>query len=159
MLFNRHKQEIPTADEALPGRPERPFALAPRHLVLDAPLVTDESNIPDGHQVALFGLGCFWGAEEVFWQMPGVWSTSVGYAGGTPGHTRDLFRRHHASALHCGRHPRRRLRDARIHLGILRHQFPAPRDTHLPSAQWRLHGRHFQQRPPGDDPSRAADGP
>ena len=83
MLFNRHKQEIPTADEALPGRPERPFALAPRHLVLDAPLVTDESNIPDGHQVALFGLGCFWGAEEVFWQMPGVWSTSVGYAGGT----------------------------------------------------------------------------
>ena len=83
MLFNRHKQEIPTADEALPGRPERPFALAARHLVLDAPLVTDESNIPDGHQVALFGLGCFWGAEEVFWQMPGVWSTSVGYAGGT----------------------------------------------------------------------------
>ncbi|HSE72010.1 MAG TPA: peptide-methionine (S)-S-oxide reductase MsrA [Nocardioidaceae bacterium] len=83
MLFNRHKQEIPTAEQALPGRPERPFALAERHLVLDTPLVTDASNIPEGYEVALFGLGCFWGAEEVFWQVPGVWSTSVGYAGGS----------------------------------------------------------------------------
>ena len=83
MLFQRHKTEIPGPDEALPGRAERPFALADRHAVLDAPLVTDESDIPEGFAVAVFGLGCFWGAEEVFWKTPGVWSTSVGYAGGT----------------------------------------------------------------------------
>ncbi len=86
MLFNRHKLEIPGPDEALPGRTERWFNLAERHLVLDAPLVTDESNIPAGYEVATFGLGCFWGAEEIFWQMPGVWSTSVGYAGGSTPH-------------------------------------------------------------------------
>jgi peptide-methionine (S)-S-oxide reductase len=88
MLFNRDKSTLVTADDALPGRPERPFALAERHLVLDAPLVTDE--VPEGFEVAIFGLGCFWGAEEVFWRIPGVWSTSVGYAGGhTPNPTYD----------------------------------------------------------------------
>ena len=86
MLFNRHKLEIPTPEQALAGRSSRPFRLAERHRVLDAPLVTDESNIPDGLEVALFGLGCFWGAEEIFWQVPGVWSTSVGYAGGSTPH-------------------------------------------------------------------------
>ena len=86
MLFNRHKLEIPTADQALPGRPTQPFALAERHRVLDAPLVTDDSNIPEGYEVAVFGLGCFWGAEELFWQIPGVWSTSAGYAGGSTEH-------------------------------------------------------------------------
>jgi peptide-methionine (S)-S-oxide reductase len=78
--FTRDKTTIPTADQALPGRTARPFALSERHLRLDAPLVTDE--VPDGFEVAIFGLGCFWGAEEIFWQVPGVWSTSVGYAGG-----------------------------------------------------------------------------
>jgi len=83
-MFQRTKSTLPAADEALPGRPERPFRLSERHLALDAPLVTDE--IPEGHEVAIFGLGCFWGAEEIFWQVPGVWSTSVGYAGGTTPH-------------------------------------------------------------------------
>jgi peptide-methionine (S)-S-oxide reductase len=81
MLFNKFKSQIVDAENALPGRPERPFGLTERHRALDAPLVTDE--VPEGYEVALFGLGCFWGAEEVFWQIPGVWSTSVGYAGGT----------------------------------------------------------------------------
>jgi peptide-methionine (S)-S-oxide reductase len=84
MLFNKFKSQIVDPENALPGRPERPFGLAERHRALDAPLVTDE--VPDGYEVALFGLGCFWGAEEVFWQIPGVWSTSVGYAGGTTPH-------------------------------------------------------------------------
>jgi peptide-methionine (S)-S-oxide reductase len=57
-------------------------------VVLKTPVVTDD--VPDGHEVAVFGLGCFWGAEEIFWQVPGVWSTSVGYAGGhTPHPTYD----------------------------------------------------------------------
>jgi peptide-methionine (S)-S-oxide reductase len=81
MLFNKFKTQVVDAEHALAGRPQRPFGLAERHRVLDAPVVTDE--VPDGYQVALFGLGCFWGAEEIFWQIPGVWSTSVGYAGGT----------------------------------------------------------------------------
>src|SRR5215213_6408344 len=84
MLFNKFKTQIIDADNALPGRPERPFRLAERHRVLDAPLVTDQ--VPEGYEVALFGLGCFWGAEEIFWQVPGVWSTSVGYAGGSTPH-------------------------------------------------------------------------
>jgi peptide-methionine (S)-S-oxide reductase len=80
-VFNRHKSEIVTPERALAGRTVRPFGLAEKHKVLDAPLVTDV--VPDGYEVAVFGLGCFWGAEEIFWRMPGVWSTSVGYAGGT----------------------------------------------------------------------------
>ncbi len=84
MFFTRAKSALPTPEEALPGRPSRPFTLAERHLVLDAPLVTD--TVPEGYEVAVFGLGCFWGAEEIFWQVPGVWSTSVGYAGGLTPH-------------------------------------------------------------------------
>ena len=82
MLFNRHKQELPTPAQALKGHPEPWFTLPEKNVVLGTPLVTDETNIPDGFEVALFGLGCFWGAEEIYWRLPGVWSTSVGYAGG-----------------------------------------------------------------------------
>ncbi len=84
MLFSRKAAPLPTPDQALPGRAEPWFALPERHLVLDAPLVTDE--VPEGLEVAIFGLGCFWGAEEIYWQTPGVWSTSVGYAGGHTPH-------------------------------------------------------------------------
>ena len=79
-MFLTGKSTMVDAAHALPGRAERPFRLAERHLVLDAPLVTDD--VPDEFEVAVFGLGCFWGAEEIYWQLPGVWSTSVGYAGG-----------------------------------------------------------------------------
>jgi peptide-methionine (S)-S-oxide reductase len=81
MLFNKFKTQIVDPENALAGRAQPGFRLADRHRALDAPLVTDE--VPEGYDVALFGLGCFWGAEEIFWQIPGVWSTSVGYAGGT----------------------------------------------------------------------------
>jgi peptide-methionine (S)-S-oxide reductase len=84
MLFNRSKNELPTPETALPGRSGRAWAIADQHRVLDAPVVTDE--VPEGLEVAIFGLGCFWGAEEIFWQLPGVWSTSAGYAGGSTPH-------------------------------------------------------------------------
>jgi peptide-methionine (S)-S-oxide reductase len=86
VLFNRHKTELPTPEQALRGRTEQWFTLPERHVVLDAPVVTPESEIPEGFEVAVFGLGCFWGAEEIYWKMPGVWSTSVGYTGGTTPH-------------------------------------------------------------------------
>ena len=79
-MFGRKAQMYP-AESTLKGRDEALFDLPARHRVLDAPLVTDE--VPEGFEVAYFGLGCFWGAEEMFWQVPGVWSTSVGYQGGT----------------------------------------------------------------------------
>jgi peptide-methionine (S)-S-oxide reductase len=85
MIFGRTKTELPTRDRALPGRETRPFTLASTHLVLGTPL---EGPVPDGFQVAVFGLGCFWGDEKMFWEVPGVWSTSVGYAAGvTPNPT------------------------------------------------------------------------
>ena len=69
-MFLRSKSTLPTSDEALKGRPQRWFELAERHKALDAPLVTDE--VPEGYGVAVFGLGCFWGAEEKsFWRLPG----------------------------------------------------------------------------------------
>nr|WP_227467307.1 peptide-methionine (S)-S-oxide reductase MsrA [Nocardioides lijunqiniae] len=68
----------------MPGRSERNFHLTDKHVVLGTPVVTDEA--PAGYDVAIFGLGCFWGAEEIYWKTPGVWSTSVGYAGGHTPH-------------------------------------------------------------------------
>ena len=84
MFLRRKKLELPTAAEALPGRAER-MAVPARHFVNGHRL---EPPFPAGTCLALFGLGCFWGAERKFWALPGVYSTSVGYAGGlTPNPT------------------------------------------------------------------------
>ena len=86
-IFARHKSALVEPEQTLRGRTERPFQLSGRHRALDAPLVTDE--VPEGYEVALFGLGCFWGAERKFWELPeGIYTTAVGYAGGyTPNPT------------------------------------------------------------------------
>jgi len=76
------KTEMPEPEEALPGRDEK-MPVPDRHHVLGTPL---EPPFPDGMELALFGLGCFWGAEKQFWQAEGVYSTSVGYAGGHTPH-------------------------------------------------------------------------
>ena len=72
------KSQMPSAAEALPGR-DVPMPVAEKHFVLGTPL---EPPFPEGMELALFGLGCFWGAERKFWQAEGVHSTSVGYAAG-----------------------------------------------------------------------------
>jgi peptide-methionine (S)-S-oxide reductase len=84
MLF-RHKTEMVAPESALPGRIDQTMPVPDRHHVLDAPLT---APWPDGMQLAVLGMGCFWGAERKFWQTPGVHSTAVGYAGGyTPNAT------------------------------------------------------------------------
>ncbi|NBB62066.1 peptide-methionine (S)-S-oxide reductase MsrA [Pseudomonas sp. ODNR1LW] len=76
--------ELPTAETALPGRPE-PLATDANHYVSGKPL---KGPYPEGFQTAIFGMGCFWGVERVFWALPGVWVTAVGYSGGiTPNPT------------------------------------------------------------------------
>jgi len=69
---------LPTPSEALPGRDEK-MPVPEKHFVNGNPL---QAPFPDGMQQALFGLGCFWGAERKFWEMPGVYTTAVGYAAG-----------------------------------------------------------------------------
>ncbi len=78
MLFARQKSRMVEEDEALPGR-DRPMPVPSRHLVLGTAL---EPPFPEGTEQAVFGMGCFWGAERVFWRAPGVHTTAVGYAGG-----------------------------------------------------------------------------
>src|SRR3954453_2624196 len=78
MQFLFRSPSMPSADSALPGRPE-PMPLTNRDFVNGAPL---KGPWPEGTRTAIFGLGCFWGAEKDFWEVPGVVSTAVGYAGG-----------------------------------------------------------------------------
>ena len=83
-LFSSAKLRIPTTTEALPGRTQR-MSVPETHFVSGARIVPP---FPEGLRLAQFGLGCFWGAERKFWQMPGVYSTAVGYSGGvTPNPT------------------------------------------------------------------------
>lgn len=84
MFFKQQKLILPTAATALPGR-SAPLAVAAVHAVLATPL---QPPFPAGLAVAMFGLGCFWGAEKRFWSVPGVFSTAVGYSAGfTPNPT------------------------------------------------------------------------
>ncbi|GLZ76425.1 peptide methionine sulfoxide reductase MsrA 1 [Actinorhabdospora filicis] len=77
-MFLRRKIEMVTPDVALPGRPEA-MPVPARHTVLGTPLT---GPWPADTEIAVFGMGCFWGAERIFWRLPGVYSTSVGYAAG-----------------------------------------------------------------------------
>jgi peptide-methionine (S)-S-oxide reductase len=78
------KGEMIAPEDALPGR-DQVMEVPPAHLVLGNPL---RPPFPEGFEQAQFGLGCFWGAERIFWQLPGVWTTAVGYSGGyTPNPT------------------------------------------------------------------------
>jgi peptide-methionine (S)-S-oxide reductase len=83
-LFSSHSQELVSASRALPGR-DTPILEPGTHFVLQTPI---GGPFPAGTQRAVFGLGCFWGAERIFWQSAGVFTTAVGYAGGfTPNPT------------------------------------------------------------------------
>ena len=84
MAFGRELLTIPNPTEALPGRPEA-MPVPEAHEVNGRPL---RPPFPDGLESLVVGMGCFWGAERVFWQTPGVWTTAVGYSGGhTPNPT------------------------------------------------------------------------
>ena len=84
MALFRRKSTMPGADAALPGR-QTPLNVPETHFVNDHRIVPP---FPVGMREAVFGLGCFWGAEKLFWKLPGVYSTAVGYAGGfTPNPT------------------------------------------------------------------------
>jgi len=78
-MFGRRKTEMIDPADALPGRSQT-MPVAPVHLVLGHPMTPP---FPEGLETAVFALGCFWGAERKFWETSGVWSTAVGYAGGT----------------------------------------------------------------------------
>ena len=84
MFFMRKKAEMVSAEEALPGRPQ-PIPTAGSHFVNGRPLTAD---VPEGLAEAMFGMGCFWGVERMFWKLDGVYLTMVGYANGlTPNPT------------------------------------------------------------------------
>ena len=83
-MFGTRKLRLPTAEEALPGR-DTPMPVPETHYVNGHPL---SPPYPEGFETMVVGMGCFWGAEQAFWSVPGVWVTAVGYAGGlTPNPT------------------------------------------------------------------------
>jgi len=85
MLFAKKNVAMVTPENALPGRTDQTMPIPPAHFVLGSPLTPPW---PSGTNTAVFGMGCFWGAERKFWQLDGVHSTAVGYAGGyTPNPT------------------------------------------------------------------------
>jgi peptide-methionine (S)-S-oxide reductase len=85
-LFTRHKTEMVAPEDALPGR-DATMPVSERHDVLGTPI---KPPFPEGLEQLVVGMGCFWGAERIFWQAPGVYTTAVGYAGGyTPNPTYD----------------------------------------------------------------------
>jgi peptide-methionine (S)-S-oxide reductase len=83
MLFSRQKSELVTPDRALPGRDHYEYAVPATHFVNGRPIAPP---FPDGMHTIVLGSGCFWGTEEIFWQLDGVWTTAVGYAGGITPH-------------------------------------------------------------------------
>jgi peptide-methionine (S)-S-oxide reductase len=83
MLFSRHKTELVSPEQALRGRDHYEYEVPATHYVNGRPIAPP---FPDGLQTVLFGSGCFWGTEEIFWQTAGVWTTAVVYAGGSTGH-------------------------------------------------------------------------
>src|SRR5215217_6972433 len=80
MLFHRQKTNLISADEALPGHDVEALPMPLNHEVLGTPI---KPPFPEGMQQIVVGMGCFWGAERIFWQAPGVYTTAVGYAGGS----------------------------------------------------------------------------
>ncbi len=91
MFFSRHKTKMVAPTKALPGRQQPAFTVPERHAVHGTPL---KPPFPEGLNTAVFGLGCFWGAERKFWQTDGVYTTAVGYTGGfTPGASRPTAQR------------------------------------------------------------------
>jgi peptide-methionine (S)-S-oxide reductase len=85
MMLNSDKTQMVSAEDALPGRSEPSFQVPETHAVLGTPL---KPPFPEGIEVAYFALGCFWGAERLFWELDGVYSTAVGYQNGiTPNPT------------------------------------------------------------------------
>jgi peptide-methionine (S)-S-oxide reductase len=80
MIFKRRPLEVISRDDALPGRDRPLFAVPERHEVLGTPI---KPPFPAGIETAVFALGCFWGAERLFWRMEGVYTTAVGYTGGS----------------------------------------------------------------------------
>ncbi|MCH6162264.1 peptide-methionine (S)-S-oxide reductase MsrA [Streptomyces marispadix] len=79
-MLNAFTLRLPAPEEALPGRSERMFSVPEKHAVLGTPLL---GPYPEGFETADFALGCFWGAERRFWRTPGVWTTVVGFQGGS----------------------------------------------------------------------------